>query len=167
MQQLLRPLDHVPDSHGSAGRAQSADSLRGPLQTIPAREEEYGTEQLGRIGGFSLHGGGLPSGVLVNTRERKKLETICRYISRPFPVPHYRQKRLELTDQGMVRYALKSAYLRGPIGMGLLGGNPTGRHSARCVRSGRPSAIGFYGQTGSVGTKASQQPDGAAEVRFH
>ena len=36
--------------------------------------------------------------------------------------------RLELTDQGMVRYALKSAYLRGPIGMGLLGGNPT-----RCV----------------------------------
>ena len=61
MQQLLRPLDHVPDSHGSAGRAQSADSLRCPLQTIPAREEEYGTEQLGRIGGFSLHGGGLPS----------------------------------------------------------------------------------------------------------
>ena len=54
MQRLLRPLDHVPDSHGSAGRAQSADSLRGPLQTIPAREEEYGTEQLGRIGGFSL-----------------------------------------------------------------------------------------------------------------
>ena len=48
MQQLLRPLDHVPDSHGSAGRAQSADSLRGPLQTIPAWEEEYGTEQLGR-----------------------------------------------------------------------------------------------------------------------
>ena len=83
MQQQLRPLDHVPDSHGSAGRAQSAESLRGPLQTIPAREEEYGTEQLGRIGGFSLHGGGLPSGVSVNTRERKKLERICRYISRP------------------------------------------------------------------------------------
>ncbi|MDB3935741.1 hypothetical protein N9383_03370 [Granulosicoccus sp.] len=26
-----------------------------------------------------------------------------------FPVPHYRQKRLELTDQGMVRYALEGA----------------------------------------------------------
>jgi len=27
--------------------------------------------------GLSLHGGGLPSGVAVNTRERKKLERIC------------------------------------------------------------------------------------------
>ena len=44
------------------------------LQTIPAREEdEYGTDQLGRVGGFSLH-----AGVAVNTRERKKLERICR-----------------------------------------------------------------------------------------
>ena len=34
------------------------------MQTIPAREEEYGTEQLGRIGGLSLH-----AGVSVNTRE--------------------------------------------------------------------------------------------------
>ena len=43
------------------------------LQTIPALEEDaYGTGQLGRIGGFSLH-----AGVAVNTRERKKLERIC------------------------------------------------------------------------------------------
>ena len=112
MQQLLRPLDHVPDSHGSAGRAQSAESLRGPLQTIPAREEEYSTEQLGRIGGFSLHGGGLPSGVSVNTRERKKLERLCRYIS----CPALSEARLELTDQGMLRYALKSAYRDGTTG---------------------------------------------------
>ena len=33
----------------------------------------YGTDQLGRIGGFSLH-----AGVTVNTRERKKLERIYR-----------------------------------------------------------------------------------------
>ncbi|MDB3936118.1 hypothetical protein N9383_05310 [Granulosicoccus sp.] len=33
----------------------SSDHLT--LQTIPARDEEYGTEQLGRIGGFSLHAG--------------------------------------------------------------------------------------------------------------
>ena len=34
-------------------------------------------------------------------------------------------------------FRLKSAYLRGPIVMGLLGGNPT------CgIRAGRPSAIG-------------------------
>jgi molybdate transport repressor ModE-like protein len=58
------------------------------LQTIPAREEEYGTEQLGRIGGFSLH-----AGVSVNTRERKKLERICRCgPAGRFPVPHYRRR---------------------------------------------------------------------------
>jgi hypothetical protein len=44
------------------------------LQTIPAREEEeYGTDQLVRIVGVSLH-----AGVSVNTREHKKLERICR-----------------------------------------------------------------------------------------
>ena len=57
------------------------------LQTIPAWEEDdFGTDQLGRIGGFSLH-----AGVAVNTRERKKLERIC--LGGPvgiFPVPHYR-----------------------------------------------------------------------------
>jgi len=74
-------------------------------QTIPAWEEDdYGTDQLGRIGGFSLH-----AGVAVNTRERKKLERICRYISRPA----LSEARLELTDQGMVRYALKRAYRDG------------------------------------------------------
>ena len=62
-----------------------------------------------------MHGGGLPSGVAVNTRERKKLERICRTISRPA----LSEARMELTDQGMVSYALKTAYLRGPIGMGL------------------------------------------------
>ena len=59
------------------------------LQTIPAWEEDdYGTDQLGRVGGFSLH-----AGVAVNTRERKKLERIC--LGGPvgiFPAPHY-QKR--------------------------------------------------------------------------
>jgi hypothetical protein len=59
------------------------------LQSIPAREEEeYGTDQLGRIGGFSLH-----AGVSVNMRERKKLERICR--GGPagiLPAPHYRRR---------------------------------------------------------------------------
>jgi hypothetical protein len=56
------------------------------LQTIPAQEEEYVTEQLGRVEGFSLH-----AVVPVNTRERKKLERICR--GGPagiFHVPHYK-----------------------------------------------------------------------------
>jgi hypothetical protein len=51
----------------------------------------------------------LHAGVAVNTRERKKLERICRYISRPA----LSEARLELTDQGMVRYALKTAYRDG------------------------------------------------------
>lgn len=59
------------------------------LQTIPAwGEDDYGNDQLGRIGGFSLH-----AGVAVNTRERKKLERIC--LGGPvgiFPAPLY-QKR--------------------------------------------------------------------------
>ena len=75
------------------------------VQTIPAWEEDdCGTGQLGKVGGFSLH-----AGVAVNTRERKKLERICRYISRPA----LSEARLELTDQGMVSYALKTAYRDG------------------------------------------------------
>ena len=71
------------------------------VQTIPAWEEDdCGTGQLGRVGGFSLH-----AGVAVNTRERKKLERICRYISRPA----LSEARLELAGQGMVSYALKTA----------------------------------------------------------
>ena len=32
---------------------------------------------------------------------------------------------------------------------------------------GRPSVLGFYGQTGSTGAKATDQSDGAAQARFH
>ena len=46
--------------------------------------------------------------------------------------------------------------------MGLLGGNPT-----RVIRAGRPSAIGFYGQTGSTGAQTSNESYGAAYGRFH
>ena len=77
------------------------------VQTIPAwQKDDYGTDQHGRIGGFSLH-----AGVAVNTRERTKLERICWYISRPA----LSEARLELTDKSMVRCALKTAY-RDPRG---------------------------------------------------
>ena len=95
-------------------------------------EDDYGTDQLGRIGGFSLH-----AGVAVNTRERKKLERTCRYISRPA----LSEARLELTDQGMVRYALKTAYRDGTTHVVF-----------------EPS-LGFHGQTSSTGAKASNQSD--------
>ena len=75
------------------------------LQTIPSWEDDdFGNNQVGKVAGFSLH-----AGVATKTRERKKLERLCRYISRP-PVS---EKRLALTSQGKVRYALKTPYRDG------------------------------------------------------
>jgi hypothetical protein len=75
------------------------------LQTIPSWEDDdFGTNQVGKIAGFSLH-----AGVATKTRERKKLERLCRYISRPAAS----EKRLALTSQGNVRYQLKTPYRDG------------------------------------------------------
>ena len=75
------------------------------LQTIPSWEEDdYGTSQVGKIDGFSLH-----AGVAIKTRERKKLERLCRYISRPA----VSERRLALTSQGNIRYELKTPYRDG------------------------------------------------------
>ena len=52
------------------------------LQTIPSWEDDdYGTNKVGKIAGFSLH-----AGVATKTRERKKLDRsggvpLCRYIA--------------------------------------------------------------------------------------
>lgn len=49
------------------------------LQTIPFWEEyAFGSNQVGKIAGFSLH-----AGVAIKTCKRNKLEWLCRYISRP------------------------------------------------------------------------------------
>jgi hypothetical protein len=53
---------------------------------------------------FSLH-----AGVAAKAHERKKLERLCRYITRP-PVA---EKRLSVTRNGMVRYELKTPYCDG------------------------------------------------------
>ena len=75
------------------------------LQTIPSWEDDdFGSNQVGKIAGFSLH-----AGVATKTRERKKLERLCRYISRPA----VSEKRLALTSHGKVRYALKTPYKDG------------------------------------------------------
>ncbi len=75
------------------------------LQTIPSWEDDdIGTNQVGKIAGFSLH-----AGVATKTCERKKLERLCRYISRPA----VSEKRLALTSQGKVRYQLKTPYRDG------------------------------------------------------
>lgn len=75
------------------------------LQTIPSWEDDdYGSSPVGKAAGFSLH-----AGVATKTHERKKLERLCRYISRPA----VSEKRLALTSRGMVRYELKTPYWDG------------------------------------------------------
>ncbi len=75
------------------------------LQTLPASdpEEPFG-DAVGKVAGFSLH-----AGVAARADERKKLERLCRYISRPA----VSEKRLSLTPNGNVRYQLKTPYRDG------------------------------------------------------
>ena len=54
--------------------------------------------------GFSLH-----AGVAARADQRDKLERLCRYISRPA----VSEKRLSLTNSGLVRYQLKTPYRDG------------------------------------------------------
>ena len=73
------------------------------LQTLPASTEgEYG--QLANTSGFSLH-----AGVFANPDEPETLERLCRYISRPA----ISEQRLSMTQNGKVRYELKTPYRDG------------------------------------------------------
>ena len=63
------------------------------LQTLPACEEPF-ADGVGRVAGFSLH-----AGVAARADQRKKLERLCRYISRPA----ISEQRLSLTRNGNVR----------------------------------------------------------------
>lgn len=75
------------------------------LQTLPAcdPEDQFG-DTSGKVAGFSLH-----AGVAAKAHERQKLERLCRYISRLA----VSEKRLSLTEQGKVRYQLKTPYKDG------------------------------------------------------
>ncbi|CEG50965.1 transposase (fragment) [Stutzerimonas xanthomarina] len=74
------------------------------MQTLPAcdPEDQFG-DTPGLVAGFSLH-----AGVAARAHERKKLERLCRYISRPA----VSERHLSLTSGEKVRYELKP-----PIGM--------------------------------------------------
>jgi len=75
------------------------------LQTLPACEpEEAFADTVGKVAGFSLH-----AGVAARADERKKLERLCRTISRPA----VSEKRLSLTANGNIRYQLKTPYRDG------------------------------------------------------
>lgn len=72
------------------------------LQTLPACEpEEPFGDTVGKVAGFSLH-----AGVAARADERKKLERLCRYISRPA----VSEQRLSLAPNGNIRYQLKTPY---------------------------------------------------------
>ena len=63
-------------------------------RTLPACDESF-DDEVGKVAGFSLH-----AGVAARADERKKLERLCLYISRPA----VSEKRLSLTPNGNIRY---------------------------------------------------------------
>lgn len=73
------------------------------LQTLPACDEPF-DDGVGKMAGFSLH-----AGVAARADERKKLERLCRYVSRPA----VSEQRLSLTPNGNIRYQLKTPYRDG------------------------------------------------------
>ena len=75
------------------------DKLARPVRLVPSP-----TEPLAEVGGVNIH-----AKVLVDGRDRRRLERVCRYIARP---PRS-QERLELQPDGRVRYRFKSAWKDG------------------------------------------------------
>ncbi len=73
------------------------------LQTLPTSGDPFG-DGIGKVAGSSLH-----AGVAARADERKKLERLSPYISRPA----VSEKRLSLTRGGNVRYQLKTPYRDG------------------------------------------------------
>ena len=71
---------------------------------MPAREEDNNNPRLAKANGFSLH-----AGVAAQAHQRRKLERLCRYIARPA----ISTERMALTNQGNIRYTLKTPYRDG------------------------------------------------------
>ena len=70
------------------------------LRTLTPTDRVSKTNFLAQYAGFSLH-----NGVACQTHERKKLERICRYISRP----SLSEERLFLNGRGQVVYKAQNA----------------------------------------------------------
>jgi len=72
------------------------------LQTVPVRtESRKGSDLVTKQAGFSLH-----AGIACKSHQRKKLERLCRYITRPAIA----ERRLSLANNGNVVIALKTPY---------------------------------------------------------
>ncbi len=74
------------------------------LRTVPSRDEKYTAARCADAHGFSLH-----AGVRCGAHQRKELERLCRYITRPAIA----NERLKRNGAGEVVLQLKSAYRDG------------------------------------------------------
>ncbi len=74
------------------------------LRTVPSRDEKYTPVLCAEAHGFSLH-----AGVRCGAHQRKELERLCRYITRPAIA----NERLKRNREGQVVLQLKSAYRDG------------------------------------------------------
>ena len=74
------------------------------LKTLLSENDFEGSDYLSNLSGFSLH-----AGVAALAHQRKKLERICRYISRPA----LSDARLSVTCAGQISYELKMPYRNG------------------------------------------------------
>ncbi len=107
-------LDLVPDEedamHGIIGASITYRLAFGPnqgkkaltLQAVPSKENRMKVSELvSKQAGFSLH-----AGVACKSHQRKKLERLCRYITRPAIA----EQRLSLASNNNVIVALKTPY---------------------------------------------------------
>ena len=106
------------------------------LQTVPVRtEQRKGDDLVTKQAGFSLH-----AGIACKANQRKKLERLCRYITRPAIA----ERRLSLANNGNVVIALKTPY-------------DDGTHMSS--EGGPTQPNGIHGAPGSAGTQTTGQPD--------
>jgi len=112
-------LDLVPDEEdamqGILGASITYRLAFGPtagrkaltLQAILASDSrQQSSELVSKQSGFSLHDGRSDASVACKSNQRKKLERLCRYITRPAIA----ERRLSLARNGNVIVALKTPY---------------------------------------------------------
>jgi hypothetical protein len=106
------------------------------LQTVPVRtESRKGEDLVSKQAGFSLH-----AGIACKSHQRKKLERLCRYITRPAIA----ERRLSLANNGNVVIALKTPYDDGTTHVVLSPMEFMGRLAALVPRS-RVNLTRFHG----------------------
>jgi hypothetical protein len=124
------------------------------LQALPAFEEPF-DGGVGKVAGLSLY-----AGIAARVDERKKLDRLCRYISRPAVA----EQRLSLTPNGNVRYQLKMPYRDGTTHvffepLDFMAHIPV-RHPSGDLRSCKSAFLPIcHRPVGGFGTQAPDQPD--------